>query len=185
MEPAMDRDILGAAACGKITGAVSAIDPNVFMDLVANQGFENTVHVVIGDQAKAAAVGPEQQVNRRHPGSLFYLSGLGAGVKGNNMEAAVIMDQDIGEFEAEENLSEDDLPAGIFPETHPESCYHALKKYGFACTRLNAELFYEMNQLGRNRMMGCSTEELREIDLWDQCSDCLSGMRPWPKIIAR
>lgn len=71
----------------------------------------------------------------------------------------------------EDYLTEDDLPAGIFPEAHPESCRQALKKAGIACTRLNAELFYEMNQLGRNRLMGCSTDELREIDLWDLCSE--------------
>jgi hypothetical protein len=65
----------------------------------------------------------------------------------------------------------DDLPAGIFPEAHPESCYHALRQQGLACTRLNAELFYEMDQISRNRRSGCSTEELREIDLWDPCSE--------------
>ena len=66
---------------------------------------------------------------------------------------------------------EDDLPLGIFPEAHPESCYHALRQQGLACTRLNAELFYEMGQIRRNLLLGCSTEELREIDLWDPCSD--------------
>ena len=70
---------------------------------------------------------------------------------------------------------EDDLPLGIFPETHPESCYHALRQQGLACTRLNAELFYEMGQIQRNHLEGCSTEELREIDLWD----ALSGMSLW------
>jgi hypothetical protein len=61
----MHGDILGAADSGKITGAVSAANANIFMYLVTKQGFENSVHVVIGDQAKAAAVGPEQQVNLR------------------------------------------------------------------------------------------------------------------------
>jgi hypothetical protein len=53
MKPAMECEILGAVAAGKITGAVAAIDSNIFMYLVTNQGFENTVHVVIGDKAKA------------------------------------------------------------------------------------------------------------------------------------
>jgi hypothetical protein len=70
---------------------------------------------------------------------------------------------------------EDDLPPGIYPEAHPESCYHSLQQQGLACTRLNAELFYEMGQIQRNRLIGCSTEELRDIDLWDQ----LSGMSLW------
>jgi hypothetical protein len=70
---------------------------------------------------------------------------------------------------------EDDLPLGIFPEAHPESCHHALRQQGLACTRLNAELFYEMGQIQRNRLEGCSTIELRDIDLWDQ----LSGLSLW------
>jgi hypothetical protein len=70
---------------------------------------------------------------------------------------------------------EDDLPLGIFPEAHPESCRHALRPQGLPCTRLNAELFYEMGQIQRNRLVGCSTEELRDIDLWDQ----LSGLSLW------
>jgi hypothetical protein len=70
---------------------------------------------------------------------------------------------------------EDDLPVGVFPEAHPESCYHALRQHGLACTRLNAELFYEMGQIQRNRLVGCTTEELRDIDLWDQ----LSGLSLW------
>jgi hypothetical protein len=70
---------------------------------------------------------------------------------------------------------EDDLPVGVFPEAHPESCYHALRQQGLPCTRLNAELFYEMGQIQRNRLVGCSTEELRDIDLWDQ----LSGLSLW------
>jgi hypothetical protein len=97
------------------------------------------------------------------------------------METAIVMDQDIDESEEEENLSGDDLPVGIFPEADPESCYHALKKNGLACTRLNAELFYEMDQLRRNRMRGCSTEELGEIDLWDPCS----GQSIWEEPMAR
>lgn len=74
---------------------------------------------------------------------------------------------------------EDDLPLGIFPEAHPESCYHALRQEGLPCTRLNSELFHEMGQLGRNRLNGCSTEELREIDLWDR----LSGTSIWEEPI--
>jgi hypothetical protein len=74
-----------------------------------------------------------------------------------------------------EDYPKDDLPPGIFPEAHPESCYHALRQQGLPCTRLVGELFYEMDQLGRNRMEGCSTEELRDIDLWDR----LSGMSLW------
>jgi hypothetical protein len=70
---------------------------------------------------------------------------------------------------------EDDLPLGIFPEAHTESCHHALKRQGLPCTRLNGELFYEMNQLERNRLVGCSTEELYDIDLWDR----LSGLSVW------
>ena len=66
---------------------------------------------------------------------------------------------------------EDDLPLGIFPEAHHESCHHALKRHGFPCTRLNAELFYEMGQIQRNRLVGCSTEELYDIDLWDRLSE--------------
>ena len=62
MKPAMDRDILGTATSGKITAAVSAIDTNVFMHLVTQQGLKNTVHIVVGDKAKAAAVGSEQQI---------------------------------------------------------------------------------------------------------------------------
>jgi hypothetical protein len=77
--------------------------------------------------------------------------------------------------EEAQEINEDDLPLGIFPEAHPESCYHALKQQGLAFTRLNGELFYEMGQIQRNRIMGCSTEELRDIDLWDQ----LSGMSLW------
>jgi hypothetical protein len=61
--------------------------------------------------------------------------------------------------------NEDDLPPGIFPEAHPESCFHALRQQGLPCTRLNAELFYEMGQIQRNRLEGCSTIELRDIDL--------------------
>ena len=33
---------------------------------------------------------------------------------------------------------EDELPLGIFPEAHPEFCYHALRQQGLPCTRLNA-----------------------------------------------
>ena len=66
---------------------------------------------------------------------------------------------------------EDDLPLGIFPEAHPSSCHHALRREGLPCTRLNAELFYEMDQIGRNRLVGCSTEELYDIDLWDRLSE--------------
>jgi hypothetical protein len=95
------------------------------------------------------------------------------------MEAAFVMDQDVEEIETEEAVDEDDLPAGIFPEAHPESCYYALRKHGLACTRLNAELFYEMDQLRCNRMVGCSTEELREIDLWDPCS----GLSVWDEAV--
>jgi hypothetical protein len=81
----------------------------------------------------------------------------------------------------EEELElEDDLPLGIFPEVHPESCHHALRRHGLPCTRLNAELFYEMGQLERNRLLGCSTEELAEIDIWDQ----LSGTSVWDEPIA-
>jgi hypothetical protein len=69
----------------------------------------------------------------------------------------------------------DDLPIGIFPEAHPESCCHSLRQQGIACTRLNAELFYEMGQIQRNRLVGCSTQELQNIDLWDQ----LSGLSIW------
>jgi hypothetical protein len=69
----------------------------------------------------------------------------------------------------------DDLPIGIFPEAHPESCYHALRQQRIACTRLNAELFYEMGQIQRNRLTGYSTQELQDIDLWDQ----LSGLSIW------
>jgi hypothetical protein len=69
----------------------------------------------------------------------------------------------------------DDLPIGIFPEAHPESCCHSLRQQGIACTRLNAELFYEMGQIQRNRLVGCSTVELQNIDLWDQ----LSGLSIW------
>ncbi len=76
----------------------------------------------------------------------------------------------------------DDLPIGIFPEAHPESCYQALRIEGLACTRLNAELFYEMDQLGRNRRYGCSTEELREIDLWDPCAETSIWSEPAMKL---
>ncbi len=91
--------------------------------------------------------------------------------------------QDLGGVSEEDDAAEetDDLPIGIFPEAHPESCYHALRRHDLACTRLNAELFYEMNQLGRNRLMGCSTEELGEIDLWDQ----LSGASIWDEPVGR
>jgi hypothetical protein len=68
-----------------------------------------------------------------------------------------------------------ELPLGIFPEAHPESCYQALRQQGLACTRLNAELFYEMGQIQRNRLIGCSTDELKGIDLWDR----LSGVSLW------
>ena len=78
-----------------------------------------------------------------------------------------------------EAYPEDDLPLGIFPEAYPESCYHALRQYGIPCTRLNAELFYEMGQIQRNCLEGCSTVELREMDLWDQ----LSGMSLWDEPI--
>ena len=57
MEPTMDRDILGSVTAGKIPGAVSAIDANVFVHLVTHQAFENTVDVIISDKAKPAAVG--------------------------------------------------------------------------------------------------------------------------------
>ena len=83
------------------------------------------------------------------------------------MTASLTMNEDYTE--------EDELPLGIFQEAHPESCYHALRRQGLACTRLNAELFYEMGQIQRNRLVGCSTEELHDIDLWDQ----LSGMSLW------
>ena len=64
----MDRNILGSASSRKITGTVAAIDANVLMHLVTKQSFENAVHVIVGDKAKATAVGPEQQVNlRRKP----------------------------------------------------------------------------------------------------------------------
>ena len=87
-----------------------------------------------------------------------------------------------GESEEDDAAEEiDDLPIGIFPEAHPESCYYALRRHDLACTRLNAELFYEMNQLGRNRLMGCSTEELMEIDLWDQ----VSGTSIWDEPMGR
>ena len=76
----------------------------------------------------------------------------------------------------------DDLPIGIFPEAHPESCYQALRMEGLACTRLNAELFYEMDQLRRNRRYGCSTEELREIDLWDPCAETSIWSEPAMKL---
>jgi hypothetical protein len=75
----------------------------------------------------------------------------------------------------EDYNKEDELPLGIYPEAHPESCYHALRQQGLACTRLNAELFYEMGQIQRNRLIGCSTEELKDIDFWDQ----LSGLSIW------
>ncbi len=90
--------------------------------------------------------------------------------------------QDLGGINEEDDAAAelDDLPIGIFPEAHPESCYHALRHHDLACTRLNAELFYEMNQLGRNRF-GCSTEELGEIDLWDQ----LSGASIWDEPLGR
>jgi hypothetical protein len=79
-------------------------------------------------------------------------------------------------FNTNEDYPDDpDLPLGIFPEAHPESCRHALRQQGLPCTRLNAELFYEMGQIQRNRLVGCSTEELRDIDLWDQ----LSGLSLW------
>jgi hypothetical protein len=79
-------------------------------------------------------------------------------------------------FNTNEDYPDDpDLPLGIFPEAHPESCRHALRQQGLPCTRLNAELFYEMGQIQRNRLVGCSTEELRDIDLWDQ----LSGLSIW------
>ena len=59
---------LGTAASGKIPAAVAAIDTNVFEDLVTNQGYENTIHTVVLAKAKAAAVGPEQQIKlRRKP----------------------------------------------------------------------------------------------------------------------
>jgi hypothetical protein len=74
-----------------------------------------------------------------------------------------------------------DLPLGIFPQAHPESCYHALRQQGLACTRLNAELFYEMGQIQRNRLAGCSTKELRGIDLWDQ----LSGLSIWDEPLGK
>ena len=82
-------------------------------------------------------------------------------------------------FTTNEDYPEDDLPLGIFPEAHPESCYHALRQQGLPCTRLNAELFYEMGQIQRNCLEGCSTVELREMDLWDQ----LSGMSLWDEPI--
>jgi hypothetical protein len=53
------------------------------------------------------------------------------------METASMMDLDLEELEDEGHF-DDDLPHGIFPEAHPESCHHALRKYGLACTRLNA-----------------------------------------------
>jgi len=55
MEPAVDRDILGAATGGKITATVSAIDTNAFMHRVTNQSFETTVDDIVGDKAIAAA----------------------------------------------------------------------------------------------------------------------------------
>ena len=92
----------------------------------------------------------------------------------NDMPYSILMTNLKHDDDVRETI-EDDLPLGIFPEAHPESCYHALRQQGLACTRLNAELFYEMGQIQRNRLIGCSTEELREIDLWDQ----LSGMSLW------
>ena len=83
------------------------------------------------------------------------------------MNASLTTDEDFTEV--------DDLPLGVFPEAHPKSCHHALRRQGLPCTRLNAELFYEMGQLQRNRLLGCSTEELLEIDIWDQ----LSGLSIW------
>ena len=79
----------------------------------------------------------------------------------------------------EDYTEEGELPLGIYPEAHPEACYHALRQQGLACTRLNAELFYEMGQIQRNRLIGCSTEELQSIDLWDQ----LSGMSLWDEAL--
>jgi len=58
----MDRDILGTATSGKITGAVSRIHSNVFMHLVARHSLKNTIHIVVGYKAKATAVGSEQEI---------------------------------------------------------------------------------------------------------------------------
>ncbi len=80
-----------------------------------------------------------------------------------------------------QDTNEDGLPLGIFPEAHPESCRHALRQQGLACTRLNAELFYEMGQIQRNHLIGCSTKELRDIDLWDQ----LSGVSLWDEPLCK
>jgi hypothetical protein len=88
-------------------------------------------------------------------------------MKGGDMNASLTTDEDFTEVH--------DLPLGIFPEAHPESCHHALRRHGLPCTRLNGELFYEMDQLGRNRLLGCTTEELYDIDIWDR----LSGISIW------
>ncbi len=52
-----------------------------------------------------------------------------------------ISDSESEDFNDALENKEDDLPQGIFPEAHPESCRHALRQQGLPCTRLNAELF--------------------------------------------
>ena len=61
------------------------------------------------------------------------------------MEPANVMDQENEEFEDEENLSEDDLPVGIFPEAHPESCHHALKQ---SRVPIGSQLIIVLNWVG-------------------------------------
>ena len=66
-----------------------------------------------------------------------------------------------------EAYPEDDLPWQIFPEAHPESCYHALRQWD-PLHQAQCRSLYEMGQIQRNCLEGCSTVELREMDLWDQ-----------------
>jgi hypothetical protein len=51
----MDCDIISAAR--SITAALACIDMNVLTHLVTHLGLKNTVHVVVSDNAEAAAVG--------------------------------------------------------------------------------------------------------------------------------